>query len=332
MTGWEKAASTNMFPNRRIALAGLLGSAATAGLATRAPAQPPSPVEASPAPDEPPTKIDTGRDRYEHMLAPVGINGQGPFQFLIDTGANTSCVSRQLADRLALTAGLPTRVHTMVGVRERPSVIINRLDVGSRSRKSVRAPALPFNTEGIDGILGIDWLSGQRLILDFAAKTLEITRSRSETSVEGRVLVPARRRMGQLTIVDADLNGQRISAMIDSGSQVTICNRPLRDLVVAQEVRRGESVTHEKIGLETLASESFTGEMLYLPFIRLGGLRLGNVPVAYADMHIFDIWDLNKSPAVVLGMDLLSQFDAVSMDFGRSNVRFDITESQRKRL
>jgi predicted aspartyl protease len=321
-----------MFPTRRFAVTGLLGSAASAGLAPRVLAQPPPMVETPFAPDEPPTKIDTGRDLHDYMLAPVGINGQGPFQFLIDTGANASCVSHQLADRLVLTAGRPTNVHTMVGVRERPSVLIHKLDVGSRSRRAVSAPSLPIATEGIDGILGIDWLGGQRLVLDFAARTLEITRSKSEASIEGQVLVPARRRMGQLTIVDADLNGRRISAMIDSGSQVTICNRPLRDLVAAQEIRRGDSVTHQKIGLETLAGERFTGEVLYLPFMRLGGLRLGNVPVAYADMHIFNIWNLNKTPALVLGMDLLSQFDAVSMDFGRSNVRFDIAASKLTRL
>lgn len=317
-----------MLPTRRATIASLIGSTVALSLPSALGAQEQPVVET--APDEPATQIDAGRDPYEHMLAPVRINGQGPFQFLIDTGANVSCVSRALADKLSLAPAEPSRVHTMVGVRSRPSVTINHLAVGSRSRNSVKAPSLPLEAGTVDGILGVDWLKGQRLVLGFKTKTLEITQSRPEAPAEGQVVVPARRRMGQLTIVDADLNGKRISAMIDSGSQLTICNKPLRDLVVAAEQRRNLPALHQRVGMETIAGEAFSGELMYLPFLRLGGLQLGNVPVVYADMHIFDLWELNKTPAVVLGMDVLRQFDSVSLDFGRSQVRFDIGADQPK--
>ena len=77
------------------------------------------------------------------------------------------------------------------------------------------------------------------------------------------------------------------------------------------------------VRMETLAGEVFRGETMYLPFLRLGGLHLGNVQVTYANAHVFDVWGLKDSPALVIGMDLLKQFDAVSLDFGRSAVRFD---------
>lgn len=317
-----------MSSTRRAAIAGLLGAGIGSGLPSLAIAQTPAPP-VEPVLDEAPTQLDTGHDRFEHILAPVAINGQGPFQFVIDTGANTSCVSRDLAARLALTAGPPARVHTMIGVRERPSVLIDRLDIGGRSRKTVSAPSLPIMGDGVDGILGIDWLKGQRLFLGFKARTMQITRSREERPIEGQVVIPARRRMGQLTIVDADLGNRRISAMIDSGSQVTICNGALRDILLASETRAEHAAPHQQISLETLAGEPFTGELLYMPFLRLGGLHLGNVPVVYAqNMHVFNVWNLTDTPAVILGMDLLTQFDAVSLDFGRSKVRFDISAAQ----
>jgi hypothetical protein len=203
--------------------------------------------------------------------------------------------------------------------------MLDRLQVGARDRRSVRAPSLPLTAGTVDGVLGVDWLKGQRLVLDFKGKSLEITKSRSETSAEGRVVVPARRRLGQLTIVDADLSGRRISAMVDSGSQVTICNTPLRKLVVDAERRKGAPVADpRRVKLESLAGEKFIGEMFYLPFLRLGGLHLGNVPVVYADLHVFKLWGLEDAPAVILGMDLLTQFNAVALDFGRSQVRFDV--------
>ncbi|MDB5453598.1 MAG: hypothetical protein JWO33_2176 [Caulobacteraceae bacterium] len=313
-----------MFPTRRLAATGLLTLAGAGFLPiVRAWAQTPA-ADTPDLPDEPPTLIDTVRDRFEHMLAPVTINGQGPFNFLLDTGANISCVSRRLADQLGLEAGPPARVHTVVGAQMRPSVVIRQLQVGSRNRSAVRAPSLPIKGSDVDGVLGVDWLKGQRLVLGFKTRSLEITTSRHETSTQGRVVVPARRRMGQLTIVDADLSGRRVSAMVDSGSQVTMCNAPLQRLVKEIEGRNGGIKEHRQVKLESLAGEVFTGELMYLPFMRLGGLHLGNVPTVYADMHVFDIWGLKDTPALVLGMDLLTQFEAVALDFGKSQVRFDI--------
>ena len=106
-----------MLLSRRNAAGNLLAFAAAALPLSRALAQPaPDAVTIA---DDAPTQFDTGRDAFEHMMAPVTINGQGPFQFLMDTGANVSCVSRELGQRLALPALPPARVHTVVGVRER---------------------------------------------------------------------------------------------------------------------------------------------------------------------------------------------------------------------
>jgi len=310
-------------PSRRQAALGLLSVGGFAAPASQALAQAAPKDDASP--DEPSTQVDTGRDKFEHMLAPVTINGQGPFQFLMDTGANVSCVSKAVAERLMLATLPPTRVHTVVGVRERPGVLIDRLQVGERRRNGVRATALVLGPE-IDGVLGVDWLVGQRLEMGFRSRSLAITRSKQDVAGEGVAVVPARRRYGQLTIVDADLGGRRINAMIDSGSQMTICNAALREMVSAQNLRRGtDDSLYRRVNLETLVGESFSGEMLYLPFMRLGGLHMGNVPVVYSEMHVFDVWGLRDKPAIVLGMDLLTQFDTVALDFGRSQVRFDLT-------
>jgi predicted aspartyl protease len=274
--------------------------------------------------DGPRTNLDTTEDSNDHMLAPVGINGQGPFNFLLDTGANSSVVSHKLAEKLMLAAGPPAMVHTVVGVRQRPCVMLDRLTVGSRQRRNVRAASLPIRGPEIDGVLGVDWLKGQRLVLDFKGQKLEITKSKEDEPEPGHVVVvPARRRNGQLTIVDADLSGKRISAIIDSGAETTLCNGALRKLVRDMERVRGFRDEPRTIHMESLAGEAFTGESVFIPFLRLGGLHLGNVEVAWADAHVFDIWGLKTSPALVIGMDLLKQFNQVALDFGRSAVRFE---------
>src|SRR5580765_2212098 len=121
-------------PTRRGAAAGLLALVGAGVPLGRALAQQTAPTTLL-APDETPTQFDTGADAYEHMLAPVMINGQGPFQFLMDTGANTSCIASDLAQRLMLTATEPQRVNTIVGAKQRPGVMIDHLQVGERSRR-----------------------------------------------------------------------------------------------------------------------------------------------------------------------------------------------------
>ncbi|MEW5684289.1 MAG: retroviral-like aspartic protease family protein [Pseudomonadota bacterium] len=314
-----------MSPTRRNAALGLAAAAATLP-ATPALGQIAQAAVEAPEADEPRTELNTTQSKNEHMLAPVQINGQGPFQFVIDTGANASCVSHSLMKRLDLKTHDTAPVHTVVGVTHRPVVMLDELRVGPRNRKRVRAPALPIKGADVDGVLGVDWLKGQRLVMDFKNRKLEITRSQSDVNEAGRVVVvPARRRHGQLTIVDADLSGRRISAIIDSGAQATLCNSRLRDLVRAQEAKKGRREVPVLVRMESLAGEPFVGESVFLPFLRLGGLHLGNVPVTCADMHVFKIWDLEDTPALVLGMDLLGQFEQVALDFGRSQVRFDFT-------
>ncbi|WP_309645160.1 retroviral-like aspartic protease family protein [Phenylobacterium sp.] len=279
-----------------------------------------------PEEDHPPTQVDTASSSiFDHVTAPVMINGRGPFRFMVDTGANTSCVSQGLAETLALPRGRALRVHTIVGPRSRASVMIDQLDIGTRTRRGVEAPILPMAGFGIDGVLGIDWLKGQRLVLGFAGRTLEITKSRREDSAAGRIVVPARRKSGQLTIVDADLSGRRISAMIDSGSQFSLGNTALRRII--ERMDPGASAKSQKVGMLSIAGEAFSGEQLNLPFMRLGGLTLGNVPVVFSDVPVFKLWDLHETPTMMLGIDLLTQFTTVSLDFGRSSVRFDIAEN-----
>ncbi len=305
----------------------LLAGRAVAFAQDPIPAIPLAPVPpAAPAlaadPDEPPTQIAVTRELFEQVTAPVMINGKGPFRFMVDTGANVSCVSESLAASQALPRGRELMVNTIVGRRARPSVMIDRLDIGTRSRKNVEAPVLPMGGFDIDGVLGIDWLKGQRLVFSFAGNTLEITKSRHENSGHNRVVVPARRKSGQLTIVDADISGRKISAMIDSGSQYSLGNTALRKLIERIDPTARQNVVN--VRMISIAGESFHGEQLALPFIRLGGLTLGNVPVVFTDMPIFKLWDLHDTPTIMLGIDLLTQFTTVAVDFGRSAVRFDI--------
>jgi predicted aspartyl protease len=310
--------------------AGALVSPATAALAEVAagagripdppPARPLPEPEPEAAAEEPDGQVAGGRDRNDHLTAPVTLNGRGPYPFIVDTGASISCVAHDLALELNLPIQSERQVHTIVGSTPQPVAMVDELQIGVRRARKMSALALKLVQPGVQGVLAVDWLKGQRLTLNFAANRLEFEQSRDERSAPGVVVVPARRRHGQLTIVDADLGDHRISAMIDSGSEISLCNSHLLDLLD----RKRSVVERKRIEMVTIIGEVFSGELVMLPFLRLGGMHLGNVPVVHSDTHVFQVWGLSDKPAVLLGMDLLRQFRAVSLDFGRSQVRFDL--------
>jgi predicted aspartyl protease len=271
-----------------------------------------------------PTAVAIAASAFEHITAPVSINGVGPFRFMVDTGANRSCVNRKLAEQLALPAGPRTVVNTVLGARRQPSVHIDELQLGDRTQRRLLAPMLGMQALEIDGVLGVDWLKGQRLTLGLKAQRLEIGRSRRDENGPKTVVVPARRRNGQLTLIDADIDGRPISAIIDTGSQVTMINGPLRTVA---ERARGKNREPVQVSLITVAGERYLAELYHLPFMRVGGILFGNVPVVYADAHVFEIWGLKRKPAVLLGIDLLREFESVALDFGRSAVRFDFDDA-----
>ncbi|MES2723914.1 MAG: retroviral-like aspartic protease family protein [Pseudomonadota bacterium] len=266
-----------------------------------------------------PTQVASGKDAFARITVPVTINGQGPFDFMVDTGANRSCISTTLAARLALPDGGKVVVNTIISRRTRQSVLVDRLQVGTRAQRRVKVPVLPFVGTNIEGLLAVDWLRGQRLVLNMADKHVAITSSRRDTSSLKRVVVPARKRIGQLTIVDADMGAKPISCMIDSGAQLSIGNPTLRKMLDPRIEGKLEKVT-----MVSVTGETFVGDMLYLPFLRVGGVQMGNVPVVFADLSVFGLWGLADKPALVLGMDLMAEFTVVSLDFGRSTVTFEI--------
>ena len=50
--------------------------------------------------------------------------------------------------------------------------------------------------------------------------------------------------------------------------------------------------------------------------MRLGGLVVNNMPIAYADLHTFARFGLQNKPSILLGMDVLHAiFDRVLVDF-----------------
>src|SRR6218665_2679642 len=73
------------------------------------------------------------RDGNDRMTVGVSIAGRGPFPFIVDTGAERTVISSELARTLSLQPGRTATVHSMSEVSRIATVVIPALLVGTRS-------------------------------------------------------------------------------------------------------------------------------------------------------------------------------------------------------
>jgi predicted aspartyl protease len=294
-----------------------LAAAALAGIAPLS-GQEPAPLPPA-APDEGGTVLGTESDRWARMTVPVNIGDHGPFDFVVDTGAERTSIAEELARDLRLGNGHRARLHSMTEVSQIQTVLIPALEVGGRSVRDIHAPALQRRYIGAEGILGVDSLQSQRVSFDFVRQQMTVTNShrREEHWGKDTIVVTARNRFGHLVLVDASVDGLKVWVILDTGAQTTVANNVLRRKLE----EKGRLRATVPIMLQSVTGGQMAAEQTIVKRIRLGGIDINDMPVAFADVHPFSKLGLSKRPALLLGMDALRLFDRVSVDFPNRRVR-----------
>ena len=297
------------------------------------------------APD-PVAGLATGRDVSQRVTAPVRINGQGPFEFVLDTGANRTVICAELAARLGLPDGGQATVHGVAGAEPAATAIIGLFEADSVVARGLRAPAIPRERLGADGLLGVDVLHDRRVLIDLVNHRLTISGDRSiapdltsfdlrtaQTGVAAdlgrRFVVPARYRFGQLIIIGADIAGRSVTAFVDSGSQSTVGNNALRRLIDQGDPADPQAARYIS-PIYSATGQTAQGELRPMPLLRIGGLYIRGLNTVFADLHVFEIWDLLNRPSLLLGMDILSRFNAIELNYGRREVAFYLPARARR--
>jgi predicted aspartyl protease len=108
------------------------------------------------------------------LIVPVHINGRGPYDFVLDTGATVTCLNEALSNELALE-----RVRGVVGTAAGVSgqgrlqlVNVDSLRIGHAAAHDLHACVVDLqHLEGagldIDGLVGLNVMTNFRITLDF---------------------------------------------------------------------------------------------------------------------------------------------------------------------
>ncbi len=292
-------------------------------------------AEGTPPAESPANVLPIETDNTQRLTVDVKIDGKGPYAFLIDTGAQRSIISRDVAADLVLPKGRSIKLHTMDGAETVDTVIIPRLTANTLEVKQIEAPALLPQNIGAAGVLGIDALQLQRVLVDFRAGTMSLTRSvplkqdwKDDWDGES-IVVMARRKLGQLILTKADVGDTHVDVIIDTGLELSVGNEALRRKLFGRS--RG-SKPWDTVGLISVTGDITTVQYTVVDQLRIAGLAIRNLPIAFADAHVFNVLGMRNTPALLLGIDALRAFDQVSIDFASREVGFRWSERAKSGL
>lgn len=285
------------------------------------------------APVDKTTQTEDVRFKNEYndrMTVPVLLSGAGPYRFLIDTGADRTAISRQLASRLNLAAGSQVALHSVVGVSNVSTASIPSLQLTRKPVKVTDAPLLDSANMGADGIIGTDSLAAQRVVFDFAAQTMSVVPSNTPDFRDepGTIVVEGRRRNGRLIVTEASADDHPLTVVVDTGSQVSIGNETLRQALHGKNLVDGA----QTVELQSVTGERITGSYMFIRDLEIGGIGLKNLAVVFADAHTFKQLKLDSKPALLLGMNAIRAFKKVSIDFANKRLRVVVPESSEREV
>jgi len=254
------------------------------------------------------------------------VNGEGPFRFALDTGASISVIHDRLRDRLAIQSvhEKTVIVYGAVTSGRFPLLNVDEIQIGRETWTAPRVVSMPGKTaasRGIDGILGIDFLSlytvgfsvRDRAIRLYAPEVLD------EKNYYGWAGVPLDREpigsgSAALYFFDVEISGTQIPAIFDLGASLNMVNWPAARSI---GLRRSELVGNNEF-TGALGSVDNVGNFI-AEKMTTNRISWEDELFGVASLQIFETVQRGNRPCAVLGVGLFNQRDFI-IDFTRSRL------------
>lgn len=262
----------------------------------------------------------TRRDGGGRVIAPIRINGQGPFRLIVDTGANRSVISTDVANALQVAPNGTGEVHSINGVEVAPVVPLASLTFEGLALASDSALVMNSNAlMGENGVLGVDSISNRRLRVDFERGCMEITSSDARRAPPGWFSIQGELRFGNLLIARGRISDVDVAVLVDTGSDTTLANEALREALGRARIRRANMFLATSL---TSGRTVYANEAIDLPPLQFSSVSLRNLTAYPGEFHIFQVLGLQDQPALLIGMDAISHLRAIEVDYGSGRLYF----------
>lgn len=260
---------------------------------------------------EPPVaEIPILRHDNGHLTVSARVEAGESAPFVLDTAATKSMVTGSLLDPLSLehrtfTSG---NLNGASGRTRIKTLQIASLAVGDAVARDLDVVYMDEEAHGhvarasIAGIVGIDFLSHFDVEVDLADMRMRLYSPGQRPFARERARLPLKRIGEGIITIAAVLDGQPITAILDTGARRSIVN---------WAAARGAGLHPKQDGLEETApvhgAAAHTTQAVAYEFksVAVGGTSIERPSIDIADLHVFRILNLKDTPALILGADLL---------------------------
>jgi predicted aspartyl protease len=266
-------------------------------------------------------------DATGHVVVPTVVNGTGPVDFILDTGADETGVFLWFAKRLKLPAAGNTELSGATGSAESVLLRVAELSVDGHEIQNFSADAMPDRPDGakLGGVVGADLMAGRLTVMDFGCRTAALLPLDSWRRVVGSQaqLVNAGSIPGgkQLTL-PVTINGASGLALLDSGSRTTLINRLFAS---AAGLDPQSAAFRDGDPARGATQKAVNSRMGTIGTVRFAGITREGATARVVDLPFLADAGLTNSAVMVLGVDLL-RGTRLSVDY--SGRRFWVATSR----
>jgi len=251
------------------------------------------------------------------IFASVKVNGKGPFEFAIDTGATQTVISEKLAAQAGLEQITSTVVFGIGGGGKVETKLYKMRELTIGDVKATNLPVGTFNDPLIsqiaDGILGTSIFSDFNLTIDYPAGQLLLSRKRAATP--GAEVLPGWF-FSNLLLVPLDANGKRGNFIVDTGAVTTVLSHNM-----AAQLGITENTPGAKINMGIAGVGGFEGVVLKIPDVTFKTAK--NVET-FDQVVAIDLKQISKTigteVAGIAGFDFFSDYK-LTVDYNAGDLR-----------
>lgn len=251
------------------------------------------------------------------ILLPVEVNGEGPFEFILDTGAGTSLLSSELGQKLGIKIIGSKEGQSAGGAVSVSLAKVSSLAVASAKLDDVDVGLVDLSHIGktvgakIDGDLGYNFLKHFRITLDYRKSEIRLDdpkrcesvgRSAAITEVALRLASPAK----PLILVEVYANGRGpFQFAIDTGTSTT---------AITPELAKELGVVSSPIGPATTGGAHVDVTAGLLQSFQVGGARIQDSTVVVADFFTMLSTAIGAKLDGIVGYNFLRNYK-VALDY-----------------
>ena len=218
------------------------------------------------------------------VVLPILVNGKGPFDFLLDTGANVTMMTPELAKQLTIRPIARVSLVTVAGSQIVPYSLLPGLSLGPQTVENIEVIYSDLSemrslNPHICGVLGQNFLSQFNYTLNYQDRLIEFGEGQHKNHPLGSRL-QFEQREGRLIIAAQPTSSKKkvLKLVLDSGvSRLIIFETTSRSLELDLEQSMNRWVTG------STAAGSRQMRAAYLRTLQIGSARFSKLPVALVE-------------------------------------------------